>query len=133
MDINTPVLLIGLAFLAAGILLIVKQLKSMKNNTASVMAKVSGYHTEMRHDSDGRNTVVYYPVMRYYASGKWYEKKSSVGRGSQKYGIGERVELLYDPQRPEEFIIAGDKAMLILGIIAALLGIGVCVLSFFAK
>jgi len=75
---------------------------------------------------------VYYPVLRYYAAGQWYEQRGDIGRGRQPYDIGERVEILYDPQKPESFYIVGDRASLVMSVICLLLGAGVMILSFFA-
>jgi len=132
MKINPGVLLVGLAFFAAGIAMLVKQLRKRNNNTASVMAEVWGYHVEVRNRSDGRETV-YYPVFRYYANGKWYENRGDVGRGRETYSRGEKLEIRYDPQNPDSFLIAGENTALILSVVAILLGVGVMVLSLFAK
>lgn len=132
MTVHFGLLLVGIAFLAACGLLLVKQLKSRRTNTASVPAEVTDYEVQTHVDSEGVTSVSYFPIMRYCVSGQWYEKKSDVGRGRKKYAVGERVEVRYDPKHPENFIIAGDNLALIAAAIGICLGIGITILAFFA-
>lgn len=131
MEINYAVLGIGLVFFIVCSVLLFKQLKSKKTNTESVTATVVGYHTEISHDTEsGADNIAYFPIMRYCVNGKWYEKKSDVGRGKEKYIVGEHVELLYDPQNPENYIIAGDNLAIIVAVAGMAAGIALCILAF---
>jgi len=131
MKVNIGLLLVGLAFFAAGVSMLVTQLKKKKFNTAAATAEIIGYHVEESHRAKD-HSVVYYPVLRYYAAGQWYEERGDVGRGKRTYAVGDRVEVFYNPQKPESFYILGDKSSLIMAVIGLLLGAGVMILSFFA-
>jgi len=133
MQLNIGVLVVGIIFFAVGVLLLVRQLKSRRNNIASATAEVIGYDTKVSHNSDGADNVVYFPIMRFWASGQWCEARSDTGRGRQKYALGAQVDILYDPQHPQSFTIVGDKTAMVMSVICTLLGVGVCVLSFFAE
>jgi len=124
-------LIIGGIFLLVGIMLIVKYVKRKIKCTASVSGEVVGYREELSHSSHSHSShMVYYPIFTYYFNGEWHRKEGSLGRGNQKYDIGEHVELLCDPQNPEEFLIANDKASPIVAIVCALMGLVVVVLAF---
>jgi len=130
MEINIGLLLVGLIFGATGVAIIVKYLKGKIHNTALVTAKVSHYDVEERHTSRGRS-ITYYAVLRYYADGDWHENRNMYGSGTQKYEVGEEVDILYDPDHPDSFIIVGDNGMLFGGIACFLIGAGVCLLAIF--
>jgi len=130
--INIGVLLVGIVFLTVGIIMLTKQLKSKKHNTATASATVVAYEEQVSHDADTGRSVSYFPVMRYWAGGIWQEKRSDVGRGRKLYEIGQVLDVLYDPEHPENFIIAGDKSTAIVSVVIIIVGLGVCVLSLFA-
>jgi len=132
MEFNLPVLLIGIFFFAIGVLLLVKEIKKKKNSTSAALAEVASYFTSVSSDEDGGETYSYFPVMRYYIAGKCYEQKSDTGSGKKKYEIGQKVNILYNPDNPNEFMIEGDKNTFIAAVIGIILGLGAIILSFFA-
>lgn len=134
MEFNLAVMLIGLAFFVVGMIMFFKELQNKKYCTEPLIANVISYHAEETTSAnDNTRSIAYYPIFRYNVGGKWYDVKSTVGRGKQKYAIGEAVDILYNPEDPANFIVKGDKLTFIISVIAIAIGIGVCILSFYAK
>jgi len=133
MNCNIPVLLIGAAFFAVGVLLTLRQWSGKKNNTLKTTAYVTRYDTEQRYDTDTASiSIVYFPVLSYRANGRQYEKRDSVGSGKKKYEIGQQLDILCDPRDPQRFFIKGDRSAALVATAALAIGTGVILLSFFA-
>lgn len=124
--------IVGAVFFLGGIALLVKQVLNRKNNTASASAQVIGYEEKEQtdHTSDTvTTTVIYYPIVRYYAAGRYYEQKGSTGSGNKKYSLGENVNIKYNPDAPEQFMFEGQKTEWIMAGVAILIGCGVLALA----
>ncbi len=69
-------------------------------------------HTET--DDDGhrttRTTTTYYPVFQYAVNGRSIQKTSSTGTGRPRFSEGQSITILYDPENPERYFVAEDKA-----------------------
>jgi len=50
----------------------------------------------------------------FYAGGRNVTAVSNVSRGTQKYDIGERVMIRYNPKDPKEISAPGDNLLIIL-------------------
>jgi len=124
-------LIIGGIFFLVGIALLWKQLKAKMKCTATVSGEVVEYQEEVHHSSHSHGReLVYYPIFTYYYNGQWHRQKGSMGRGRQQYEIGQHVELRCNPEDPDTFIVVGDKAVILVPVVCALMGLVVMILAF---
>ena len=68
-------------------------------------AKVIDYETYQSRDDNGRSTTMYTPTFQYRFKGKTYTYKSTTSSNTQDYEIDETVDVLVDPEEPQEILI----------------------------
>ncbi|MAK90113.1 MAG: hypothetical protein CMI13_02600 [Oleibacter sp.] len=74
--------------------------------------------------SDGSSHYMYRPIVGFIANGQGYSFVSSMSSSSPAYSVGERVEVIYDPENPgRSGQIKGFFSQWIFSIISALMGI----------
>ena len=83
------------------------------------------------HDRIGEGPSFYwYPVVRYYASGRDIETTLSSGRaGAPRYQPGTSVTVLYQPDKPENCFIEGDNTLRLVCTVFLCVGIGLLLLA----
>lgn len=123
------VILFGLIFVGAGVFLFIKGNDLAKRCTASVEGTVIEIIAEDSTDDDGFTTYTYYPVIQYIVDGKTVSKKSSSGSNPSKYNVNDKVDILYDPNKVEDYIIEGDTTTNILGIVFIVAGLAVAIIG----
>ena len=123
------VILFGLIFIGVGVFMLIKGNNLAKRCTASAEGTVVEIITEDATDDDGFTTYTYYPVIQYIANGKIVSKKSSSGSNPSKYNLNDRVDILYDPNKVEDYIIEGDKTTSFLGLIFIVAGLAVAIIG----
>lgn len=130
-------ILFGLVFVAVGIFSLMNGNKQIKNCTVETVGTVVQIKEEMgtEEDEDGitRTTYTYYPVIEYKAGDKTITKQYSTGSNSLKYKTNDKVDILYNPNNVEEYIIKGDKSSNILGVIFIVAGAFVSIAGVFVK
>lgn len=98
----------GLLFIVIGILVMAvwnkRRQKAVMNATAHV--------ADVERRRNGKGNTYYYPVFEYYAGGLMRRVTSSFGSNPGRYQIGEEVELLYNPDKPEQFWSERDAKMM---------------------
>ena len=114
-------IIVGLLFVAVGIYILKSGDAKVKRCTVETLGTVIDFKEETTTDSDGTSTT-YYPIFSYKVEEKTVKSKSSVGTSSRRYNINENVNILYNPNKPEEFIIKGDKTSNFLSIIIIIVG-----------
>ncbi len=119
---------VGLIILLIGIRILKWFNKYTKKCTKRVMAKISGGETfSMGMTSEVDNMTYFY--YNFSVDGKEYNVKSKYAISPNKYKIGSEVELLYNPENPEEVYNDKDGAKyaifvpIILGSVALLTSI----------
>ena len=123
------IILFGLIFVGVGAFMLIKGNDLAKRCTASAEGTVIEIITEDSTDSDGFTTYTYYPVIQYTVDGKTVSKKSSSGSNPSKYNVNDKVDVLYDPNKVEDYIIKGDKTTSFFGIIFIVAGIAVAIIG----
>ena len=71
-----------------------------------------------------------HPIVQYEASGRTIEKRSDSGSNVPEYRINDKIEIMYNPNNTEEFIISGAN-LNITWIILVGLGIVFTAVGFF--
>ena len=120
------VILFGLVSIGIGIFLLINANALSKRCTMKTVGTVVDIKVEENiEDDEGitRTVYTYYPVIEYDAENKTVKKQSSTGSNSPKYKVNDRINILYNPNNIEEFIIEGDKSSNIIGIIFIVVGI----------
>ena len=123
------VILFGLLFIGVGAFMLIIGNDLAKRCTASAEGTVVEIITEDSTDDDGFTQYTYYPVIQYSVDGKNVSKKSSSGSNPSKYNVNDKVDILYDPNKIEDYIIEGDKTTSFFGLIFIVAGIAVAIIG----
>lgn len=123
------VALIGILFIAVGAFLFIRNNNLVKNCTEEAEATVVGIDQELSTDSDNNTTYMFYPILEYKVKGETVQSKMIDGSSSPDYKMGDKITILYNPNKTSEFIIKGDISSSImsyvfmgLGVIATIYG-----------
>lgn len=142
------VILTGLLFVGIGIFLLVNGNAKNKRCTVETIGTVTEIKEDRSTDSNGDYTYTYYPIITYEVGEKVITKQSNIGTamGSNlrlnkhvsissehsKYSVNDKIDILYNPDNVEEFIIKGETTnstnfigiiSIVLGSLAAILGV----------
>ena len=123
--------LVGGVFIAAGLALVILTIIRNGKCTEAATAHVVRIQEEWeRGGSDSAGSVVYYPIFQFTArNGAIVEARATVGRGWNRYRIGQEVALRYNPDKPEQIAVKKDIILAIAGgALFAVIGAGVLVL-----
>lgn len=117
--------LIGIACIIIGIFILVSHFKAQKTQTAETTATIIRVDSEVETDTDGFDTRHYYPVIEYTVNNQRYETRlpDSGSTNSTEYKEGEKVEIKYNPQNPNEISKKGSIGGLVGGAFFILFGI----------
>jgi hypothetical protein len=98
---NAPVV-IGLIFAGLGLLAVVIALVAGANSWLLVMDAKETEGTVIRLVPTGERRGGLAPLFRYQAEGQVFEVQSSVSSSPPAYAVGEKVKILYYPDRPAD-------------------------------
>ncbi len=128
------VIIVGIIFLAVGIFLFVRGKNREKNCTAETVGTIIEIKEDTSTDTDtGRITYVYYPIIEYKAGESMVRRQGENGSSNPNYKVNDKINILYNPNNIEEFMIKGDNSSNIVAIIFVILGAAVVILGFFKK
>ncbi len=121
---------VGLIFMSVGILMLATCFYLFYNSTQfakraiPVMGRVVDYDSYYSTNDDGGGSTMYTPIYEYTYYGNKKTFQSSVSSSSRDFDIGEEVEILVDPDDPDEIIVNTfwDRyfAVVILGFLGSL-------------
>lgn len=117
-------LVIGIIFIAVAVFMYFKNSYLVKNCTIDAIATVVDMREELSTDVDN-NGFMYYPIIEYQAGDRKVTTELGEGSSTPSYRINEKINILYNPNKPEEFIIKGDSSSNVVSIIFGILGLGV--------
>ena len=127
-------ILFGIIFVAVGIFVKVRGNNMAKKCTTPAVGTVVEIKQEEDYDSDnGGYTYTYYPVIEYEANGETVTKQYSTGSNRSEYRINDKVNILYNPEKVDEYLIEGDKTSNLFGIIFIVMGAVIVVAGIFGK
>ncbi|MCH5157506.1 MAG: DUF3592 domain-containing protein [Clostridiales bacterium] len=109
-------LLIGIIFVVAGVIVLKQGDSLAKRCTEETIGTVVEIISERSYSSDNQFTYTYYPVIEYQVGERTISQKSRSGQDPPKYKVGQQVEIYYNPNNVEEYIIKEDSTTKILGI-----------------
>ena len=126
------VILFGILAIGVGIYLLVSGNNKAKRCTTEAIGTVTEIIEEKQENTDEQDgaiisdtyTYTYYPVIEYKAGDKTVSKKSETGYGNKdKYKVGDKIDILYDPNKIDDYIIKNDKSSNIIGIVFIAVGV----------
>ena len=132
------VIIFALIFVAVGIFMFVRGNELSKRCTEETVGRVVSIIEEENYETDTETgnsytTYTYYPVIEYEVDGNKVSKKYNTGSGDRKYSVNQKIDIMYNPNNVEEYIIKGDISSNIMGIIFTVLGLIVLGVGIFNK
>ena len=115
-------IIIGVIFIAVGAFMYFKNNNLIKNCTVETEAVVVDYKEELETDSDS-STYIYYPVIEYTVGEKTITATMDKGSSTLDYKFNDKIAILYNPKKTDEFIVKGDKSPVIFSIVFMALGL----------
>ena len=116
------VAIVGVIFLGVGIFMYIQNKNLVKNCTEKAEATVVDMKEEFSSDSD-MGSYLYYPIIEYNVKGQNVRVTMSSGSNVPAYSINDKIAILYNPNKVEEFIVDGDKMSGIISIVFIALGV----------
>ncbi len=126
------VIIIGLAFIAAGIYMVADMFNFGKG-VSSTEGTIVGLQKEIdthRSGSKSRRHVTYRPVVEFNVEAKQYKFLASVA--SDFYEVGQKITVNYDPKDPSNSARLAGKSEMLWPAVGALCGVIAMLLGFFA-
>ena len=126
-------ILAGVLFVVVGIFFLVKGNDKAKNCTEEAVGTIVDIRDDISSD-EGEVTHTYYPIIEYKAGDKTIKKEANISTNEEfKYRVNDKIDILYNPNNVEEYMIKGDKSSNIIGIVFIVLGALAAVGGVFAK
>ncbi|MBR0059938.1 MAG: DUF3592 domain-containing protein [Selenomonadaceae bacterium] len=100
--------ILGVVLIGVGVFSYFRAGELVKVCTEKAVATV----VDMREDIDTSSDemrYMYYPIVSYEADGRTIEKELGSGSNTPTYRINDKIDILYNPAKVEEFIVAGEN------------------------
>lgn len=109
------VFLSAVILIIIGICIFVYQNLKIQRCTQEVSGSVLEVKEEYTTDENRNHEYAYTPIIGYMVNGKLIEKRGS-SSSYQKYRRGEKITIMYNPNKVEEFVIKGDIMYRFMGV-----------------
>ena len=116
------VLIVGIIFISISVFLYFKNEHLIKNCTVETEATVVDMKQELSND-DSSSMYTYYPIIEYQAEGNMLRETIDKGSSTPAYEIDEKITILYNPDKTNEFIVKGDNSSNIFSIVFLFIGV----------
>ena len=121
---NKPACIIaGIIFIVIGVFILYRDNSLKKRCTEKTVAVVVGYVEKEEYDEDNYSRTNYYPVIQYNVDGRTIKSESNSGGSYEKYDTGSSIDILYNPNNIDEYIIVNDNTSKILAILFIIAGV----------
>ena len=135
--VGTIFMSVGMVMLAVVFYLIYSH-QQFEKSAKVVKATMTAYQSYESRDDNGNTTTMFTPVFEYEFKGKAYTHVSTTSSSSKDYEIGEKIDVLVNPDDPQDVLINSFMGKwflpLLLGIMGALFtGIGYLVYALLGK
>ena len=115
-------IIVGIIFIIVGAFLFLKNNNLVKNCTEEIEATVVDMKQDFSTD-DGDASYIYYPIIEYKANENNVRVTMDSGSNTPAYNIGDKITILYNPNKVKEFIVKGNKSSNIISIIFMVIGV----------
>lgn len=114
-------LVLGLVLIGAGIFMYFRSSELVRVCTEKATATVVNMREDFTSDTDTDGMqYIYYPVIEYQANGATIRNELGSGSNPPAYSINDTVEILYNPAKTDEFIVAGDNQNIVWVVLGSL-------------
>lgn len=120
---------VGVIFIVVGIVVIMQGNSLKKRCTEETIGTV----VELIREVDSDNKSTYFPIIEYKTRDRIISQKSKSGQNPPEYKEGEQVEIYYDPNNVQDYIIKGDSTSNFVGILSIVLGTIVVAVGFIRR
>lgn len=107
---------------------IVKDVFAKIRNTETASACVLGYSEKQITDKNGITTTKYYLRLSYRVQGKDYTVTDSDYSEKKDYETGQKIDIKYNPKKPESYYICGKRLHLVAAFGIILISAGILAL-----
>ena len=115
-------IIIGFIAIGLGVFFIVSGNNLKKVCTEEATGTIVGILREEETDSDGYTSIVYTPQIEYKVGEQSVTIRGNGSSNASNHIVGEQIEIMYNPNKVEEYMIKGDNSSNIGGIIWIVLG-----------
>ena len=115
-------LILGVILIGAGIFTFFRSSELVKVCTEKVTATVVNMREDFTSDpdSEGGMRYTYYPIIEYQANGNTVKAELSSGSNPPAYSVNDKIDILYNPNKTDEFIVAGENQNIVWIILVSL-------------
>ena len=117
------IIVFGIIAIVLGSIVLVSGNNLEKVCTEETTGTVVGILSDEEIDSEGYTSIVYTPQIEYKVDEQLVTFEGNGSSNISDYTVGEKIEIMYNPNKVEEHIIKGDNSSKIGGIIWIALGI----------
>lgn len=103
-------IIFGIVFIGVAVFLYYKDIDLTKKCTEEVKATVIELEEEYDSDQEGATSYIYYPVVEYEVNGKVVKARMNKGSNPPEYNVNDKVTILYNPNKTDQFIVKGDNS-----------------------
>lgn len=114
-------LIVGIVFVAVGVYMYINHKNLVKNCTVETTATVIDMEERYSADDNGGN-YMYYPIIEYNVERNTIKSTMTEGAAGPIYSYGEKITILYNPNKVEEYLVKGDKMSNVLSYIFIIVG-----------
>ncbi len=121
-------LILGVVLVGAGIFTYFRGNELAKVCTEKTTATVVSMREEFDTSSNTEGMrYIYYPIVEYQVNGNSIRKELGSGSNPPAYSVNDTVEILYNPNKAEEFIVAGENQNIVWIILTGIGAVFTCV------
>ena len=102
-------LVVGVILVVAGVFTYFRAGELVKNCTEKTTATVVDMREDITSDADAGIRYIYYPIIEYTVGDRTLTEEISSGSTTPAYRINEKIDILYNPNKAEEFIVEGSN------------------------
>lgn len=100
--------IIGVVLIGVGVYSYFRAGELTRACTEKAVATVVDMREDIDTSSEGMR-YMYYPIVNYEANGQTVEKELGSGSNTPAYHINDKIDILYNPSKVDEFIVAGEN------------------------
>ena len=115
-------IIVGIILIGVGVFFYVSHENLIKKCTVEAEAVVVDMKEELDTDSTS-SMYIYYPIIEYTANDKNMKVTMKDGSSNPKYSVGDKLTILYNPDKENEYVIKGESSISIISIVFAGMGL----------
>lgn len=107
-------IILGVVLIGAGVFMYFRANELARVCTEKATATVVNMREDFTSDADTDDIrYIYYPVIEYQANGTTIRSELSSGSNPPAYSVNDTLQILYNPNKTSEFIVAGENQSIV--------------------